>query len=91
MESLRQSLASLVGKKADEEEQETDVAESLKDLRRESRNGQVGNQPRLEHVRQAAKFLCDLGAHPEADETLRRHAYGSLLMVGGLLHAATQP
>ena len=89
VESLRQSLASLVGKKADEEDQETDVAESLKALRKGSWNGQVGYQPRLEHVRQAAKFLCDLGAHPEADETLRRHAYAALLIVAGLLHAGS--
>jgi hypothetical protein len=90
VESLRQALAALVGMKADEEEQETDVSESLKALRKESWNGQVGYQPRLEHVRQAAKFLCDLGAHPEADETLRHHAYGALLIVGGLLHAMTR-
>ena len=90
VESLRQSLASMVGKKAGEEEQETDIAESLKALRKESWDGPVGYRPRLEHVRQAAKFLCDLGAHPEADETLRRHAYAALLVVGGLLHATTR-
>jgi hypothetical protein len=88
VESLRQSLASLVGKKADEEESEGEVTESLKSLRKESWNGQVGYEARLEHVRHAAKFLCDLGAHPEADETLRQHAYAALLIVGGLLHAA---
>jgi hypothetical protein len=89
VESLRQSLASMVGKKADEEEPEAEVPESLKALRKESWNGQVGYQPRLEHVRQAAKFLCDLGAHPETDETLRQHAYGALLIVGGWLHAGS--
>ena len=90
VESLRQSLASLVGKKADEEESEAEVSEALKALRKESWNGQVGYQLRLEHVRQAAKFLCDLGAHPEADETRRHHAYAALLIVGGLLHAASR-
>ncbi len=90
VESLRQSLASLVGKKADEEESEAEVSEALKALRKESWNGQVGYQPRLEHVRQAANFLCDLGAHPEADETRRHHAYSALLIVGGLLHAASR-
>jgi hypothetical protein len=48
--------------------------------------GVVGHQLRLEHC-QAAKFLCDPGAHPEAGETLRRHAYAAPLIVGGLLHA----
>jgi hypothetical protein len=90
VESLRQALASLVGKKADEEESEAEVSEALKALRKESWNGQVGYQPRLEQVRQAAKFLCDVGAHPEADETRRHHAYSALLIVGGLLHAATR-
>jgi hypothetical protein len=90
VEGLRQSLASLVGKKADEEESEAEVSETLKALRKESWNGQVGYQMRLEHVRQAAKFLCDLGAHPEADETRRHHAYAALLIVGGLLHAASR-
>lgn len=87
VESLRQCLASAVGKKGDEEETEAEIAESLKALRKESWNSQVGYQPRLEHVRQAAKFLCDLGAHPEADETLRDHAYAALLIAGGLLRA----
>ena len=90
VESLRQSLASLVGRKADEEESEAEVSEALKALRKESWNGQVGYEARLEHVRQAAKFLCDLGAHPQADETLRQHAYAALLIVGGLLHAASR-
>jgi hypothetical protein len=87
VESLRQSLASLVGKKADDEEQEIDVQDSIKAVRKESRATSVGYEPRLELVRQAAKFMCDLGAHPEVTETRRQHAYGALVMVGGLLHA----
>jgi hypothetical protein len=87
VESLRQSLASVVGKKAEDEEQEIDVLESIKDVRRETRSADVGYGPRLELVRQAAKFMCDLGAHPEVAETRRHHAYGALVMVGGLLHA----
>jgi hypothetical protein len=89
VESLRQSLASLVGKKADDEEQETDVQDAFRAVRRESRETHPGYEPRLELVRRAAKFLCDLGAHPEVAETRRHHAYGALVMVGGLLHAAS--
>jgi hypothetical protein len=87
VESLRQSLASLVGKKADEEEQETDIQDSIRAVRKESRDRRLGYEPRLELVRQTAKFMCDLGAHPEAAETRRHHAYAALVMVGGLLHA----
>jgi hypothetical protein len=87
VEALRQSLASLVGKKADDEEQETDIQDSFKNMRSESRSAPIGYERRTELVRQAAKFMCDLGAHPEVAETRRHHAYGALVMVGGLLHA----
>lgn len=87
VECLRQSLASVVGMKADDEDQETDSRDSLKAMRSESRNGPVGYERRAELVRQAAKFMCDLGAHPEVAETQRQHAYGALVIVGGLLHA----
>jgi len=86
VESLRHSLASLVGKKADDEEQGTDVQDAFRAVRKESREMHLGYQPRLELVRQAAKFLCDLGAHPEVAETRRHHAYGALVIAGGLLH-----
>lgn len=87
VESLRQSLASVVGKKADDEEQETDIRDSFRAMRSESRDGAVGYERRAELVRQAVKFMCDLGAHPEVAETRRQHAYGALVIVGGLLHA----
>lgn len=90
VESLRQSLASLVGKKADDEEREVEVQTSIKALRNEARSLQVAYEPRLELVRQTAKFMCDLGAHPEVAETRRHHAYGALVIVGGLLHALTR-
>lgn len=89
VENLRQVLASLVGKKADDEEQEVEVQTSIKALRNEARSVQVAYEPRLELVRQAAKFMCDLGAHPEVAETRRHHAYGALVLTGGLLHAFT--
>lgn len=91
VESLRQALASLVGMKAEDEEQDIDVTDSMRTLRKESRTTAVGYEPRLELVRQATKFLCDLGAHPEIAETRRTHAYGALMMVGGLLQVFAKP
>lgn len=87
VESLRQALAALVGKKADDEEQESDVEDALKTLRKQSREVRVAYEPRFEQVRKAAKFMADLGAHPETAETRRHHAYSAILIVGGLLHA----
>jgi hypothetical protein len=87
VESLRQSLAAVVGKKADEEDSEQDIQGAVKALRNASRGSVVAYDQRMELVRQAAKFMCDLGAHPEVAETRREHAYGALVMVGGLLHA----
>lgn len=86
VESLRQCLAALVGKKAEDEDEETDVNSAIKDLRKDSHSRDVGYLERYEPVRAALKFLCDLGAHPEVAETSRKHAYASLLMVAGLLH-----
>jgi hypothetical protein len=83
-------LASAVGKKAEEEDEETDVEGSLRALRNESRTNRVGYERRVELVRQAAKFMCDLGAHPEVAETRKQDAYAALVLVGGLLHAFTK-
>lgn len=71
VESLRQSLSCLVGKKAEDEEHEIDVSEALRTARKAVREGQLGYGPRLELVHEAAKFLCVLGAHPEVAETRR--------------------
>jgi len=90
VESLRQALASVVGKTADEEDDESDIKGSLKALRNESQANRVGYERRAELVRQAAKFMCDLGAHPEVAETRKKDAYAALVMAGGLLHAFTQ-
>lgn len=86
VEALRQSLAALVGKKADDEDETADVETAAKDLRKESNKTRVGYRPRAEQVRRALKFMADLGAHPEVAETTKADAYSTLLMVGGLLH-----
>lgn len=86
VESLRQTLAALVGKKADEEDEGADVVAAAKSLRNEARSTNVGYSPRAEQVRLALKFMSDLGAHPEVAETTKADAYSTLLMVGGLLH-----
>ncbi|MFJ2196355.1 hypothetical protein [Streptomyces violaceusniger] len=86
VEALRQTLAALVGKKADDEDEAADIAEAAKVLRKESMNTTLGYPPRAEQVRLALKFMCDLGAHPEVANTEKDNAYSALLMVGGLLH-----
>ncbi|MFF0262513.1 hypothetical protein ACFYR2_27280 [Streptomyces microflavus] len=87
VEALRQTLAALVGKKADDEDEAANVTAAAKALRKESMNTTIGYPPRAEQVRLALKFMCDLGAHPEVAGTEKHHAYSALLMVGGLLHS----
>ncbi|WP_327313338.1 hypothetical protein [Streptomyces sp. NBC_01235] len=87
VEALRQTLAALVGKKADEEEEVAGVQAAANTLRKESRKTNQGYPPRAEQVRRALKFMCGLGAHPEVAETTKADAYSALLMVGGLLHS----
>ena len=89
VECIRQSLAALVGKKPDDEDQETDVKDAISDARRKQ-NG-LGYEPRRELVRRAAKFMADLGAHPETAETRKADAYAALMIAGGLLHSFTVP
>ncbi|WP_435212618.1 hypothetical protein [Streptomyces sp. bgisy034] len=86
VEALRQTLAALVGKKADDEDEASDVEAAAKALRKESNKTRVGYSLRAEQVRLALKFMCDLGAHPEVAETTKADAYSALLMTGGLLH-----
>lgn len=85
VESLRQSLAALVGKRADDEDDESAVKAGANALRKESTSAAVGYRKRAEQVRRALKFSCDLGAHPEVADTQKRDASAALLMVGGLL------
>jgi hypothetical protein len=87
VESVRQSLALLVGQKADDEDQETDVNDAIKAARKEQ--DKLGYEPRRELVRRAAKFMADLGAHPETAETRKPDAYAALMIAGGLLHSFT--
>jgi hypothetical protein len=87
VESVRQSLAALVGKKADEEDQESEMTGAIKGASSESRKTRLSYEPRRELVRRAAKFMADLGAHPEVAETRKPDAYAALMIAGGLLHA----
>lgn len=64
VECLRQSLASIVGKKAENEEREADVQDSFKAVRSESRDGAVGYERRAELVRQAASSCATSGPIP---------------------------
>lgn len=85
VESLRQSLATLVGKQATEEDDADAVATNLKASRSAVRMGAVDYERRYELTRQALKFLVDLGAHPETAETSPAEARSCLTMVAGLL------
>lgn len=85
VESVRQSLAALVGKKADEEDQESDVKAAANEARK--MQDRLGYEPRRELVRRAAKFMADLGAHPETAETRKSDAYAALMIAGGLVHS----
>jgi hypothetical protein len=89
VESIRQSLAALVGKKPDEEDQESDLEAAIKDAYKHTRAEAVGYELRWELVRQAAKFMADLGAHPEVAETRKSDAYAAIMIAGGLIHAFT--
>lgn len=88
VESLRQSLAALVGKQPEDEDQDARVLQpELREVRKRAASERVGYGERYEPVRAALKFLCDLGAHPDVAETEKQHAYSAMLMVAGLLHA----
>jgi hypothetical protein len=90
VESVRQTLAALVGKKADEEDSESDVENAIKTAYKQAHATKLGYERQRELVRQAMKFMADLGAHPEAGETRRVDAYAALMIAGGLLHAFTR-
>jgi hypothetical protein len=87
VESIRQSMAALVGKKAEDEDQESDVKDAINAARKTQ--DRLGYEPRRELVRRAAKFMADLGAHPETAETRKPDAYAALMIAGGLLHSFT--
>jgi hypothetical protein len=87
VESIRQSLAAAVGKKPDDEDQESDVKEAMNAARKTQ--DQLDYALRRELVRRATKFMADLGAHPETPETRKPDAYAALMIAGGLLHSFT--
>jgi len=81
VEAARQTLAALVGQDPAEEEVPEELARSMK----AGRSNQVTYDERFELVRRALKLLCDLGAHPEAEETRPAEARSAVVMVAGLL------
>jgi hypothetical protein len=87
VESLRQCLAVLVGKQADDEDDISDVQAALKNLQKAKSDTKIGYNLRSELARQVLKFYCDIGAHPEVEETRRQHARAALMMVSGLLES----
>jgi hypothetical protein len=90
VEAIRQSLAALVGKKAEDEDQASDITADISDAHGQARKGQFGFEPRRELVRKAAKLMADLAAHPESGVEIRKpDAYAALMIAGGLLHSFT--
>ena len=87
VESLRQCVAAIVGKKPDDEDELSDVQAGLKNAQKSKGTTAIGYDVRTELARQALKFYCDLGAHPEVAETRRNDARAALVMVHGLLEA----
>jgi hypothetical protein len=87
VESLRQCLAALVGKKPEDEDSAADIANALKTTKASAYTTDVGYSARFELVRQSAKFLCDLAAHPGSEETCRKHARAALVLVTGLMES----
>jgi hypothetical protein len=85
VESLRQALAGLVGKDVTDEDSAEAVADSIRTEKKKSFESRVEYEPRYELVRQALKFLTDLGAHPEVTDTSPAEARSALTMVAGLL------
>lgn len=84
-ESIRQSLAALVGQEADQEVDPDAMTAVLKDARKRTRDDTVGYEERMEIVRQALKFTADLGAHPEVEDTHRAEALAQLQMAAGVI------
>ena len=87
VESLRQCLAALVGKKPEDEDSAVDIATALKTTKAKAYSAEVGYSERFELVRQSAKFLCDLAAHPGSEETGRKHAHAALVLIAGVMES----
>jgi hypothetical protein len=81
VESLRQSLVSLVNQTSAEDDSVEGFVSGLKAARKDESKYEA----RFELVRQALKLLTDLGAHPEVDETGPEETRSAIAMVGGLL------
>lgn len=75
----------MVGRSTEEESTLDEMRAELRTQGKEAREGQVGYDARMELVRQALKFLADIGGHPEAGETQRVEASAQLHMVAGLM------
>lgn len=91
VEAVRQSLAALVGKKAEDEDGPSDIEDAVSAAYKQARGAKVGFAPRRELVRRAAKFMADLAAHPESGHIEKPDAYAALMIAGGLLHSFATP
>ena len=84
-ESLRQALVAVSGRESEEETDANGMTALLKDARKRAFDGGVGYDERMEIARQALRFVADLGAHPEVEDTSRMEALAQLHMAAGLI------
>lgn len=88
VENLRQSLNAIVGRTDDEETNVETLQAKIKAMVGDKDHQRY--QDRIDLIRLTTKFLCDLGAHPETDETSRAEATSALHMTVALLHWYTR-
>jgi hypothetical protein len=84
-ESIRQSLAALVGQSPDEETDADTISAEIREASKRSHGDRVGYDERMELARRVLKFVADISAHPEAGDTKRAEALAQLHMAAGLL------
>ncbi len=88
VESLRQSLVSLVGQETPTDTSQEELEAALRSARRaagDKSRAPVGYDQRLHLIRLALKFAADLAAHPEEAETTHADAEGLFVMTAGLI------
>lgn len=81
-EGLRQALAALVGEPAEVEATFDAMTVEFKDVHK--RKGDYSD--RLEFTRKTLKFVADLGAHPETDDTHKAEALAQIHMAAGIIY-----
>lgn len=85
-ESIRQTLAALVGEPPEVELSLDDMTSEVRAANRQ----RGGYSDRMELTRKVLKFTADLGAHPETDVTERAEALAQLHLAAGIVQWFTR-